>query len=242
MPNEAPGKPYPLVVIPHGGPIGIRDYANNDEMQHFFASQGIATLKVNYRGSGGFGKKFEELGKGQWGEKIEQDIHTVVQHVKEKYAIDAGKICALGGSYGGYSALMLTYLHPETYQCAVSVAGVMDLPLMFTSKDLSRDQEFFDIFADIVGDPRDNLTDLVKKSPLYLVDQIKRPFLIFQGMKDTIVRPEQALRMQQMLQMQDSDNQVIFFKDEGHSFKHINNEILYLAQALDFIKGVFAGK
>ena len=241
MPDEDAAQAHPLVVIPHGGPIGIRDYANNDTMQHFFASQGIATLKVNYRGSGGFGKKFEELGKGQWGEKIEQDIHTMVQHVKEKYAIDTGKICSLGGSYGGYSALMLTYLYPETYRCAISVAGVMDLPLMFTSKDLSRNTELFNKFAEIVGDPRNNITELVNKSPLYLVNQIKRPFLIFQGMEDTIVRPEQALRMQQMIQLNDSDNQVILFKDEGHSFKHANIEILYLAKSLDFIRNVFAG-
>ena len=60
----------PLIVIPHGGPIGIRDYAYETDIQHFYASQGFATLKINYRGSGGFGKKLKESGNLQWGEKL----------------------------------------------------------------------------------------------------------------------------------------------------------------------------
>ena len=236
MPTDDSGKKYPLVVIPHGGPIGVRDYANNDEMQHYFASQGVATLKVNYRGSSGFGKAFENLGKRQWGEKIEQDIYTVTDFVVKKYAINSKQICAMGGSYGGYSSMMLIHLYPEMFQCAVSMAGVMDLPLMFSSKDLSRNPSFYQKLTEVVGDPKTELKSLVDKSPLYLLDQIKKPFLLFHGMKDKRVRPEHAFRMQQMIQLNGQNNEIVFFEEEGHSFNRSSSVMYYLAKSLDFIK------
>ncbi len=236
MPKSTENQKIPLIVMPHGGPIGVRDFAHNNQMQHFFASQGIATLKVNYRGSSGYGKEFVEMGKQQWGEKIEQDIFTVTQYAIKKFAIDSNKICAMGGSYGGYSSLMLTYLYPETYLCAISFAGVMDLPLLFTSRDLSRDSEMQKAMSDIVGDPETEMEKLIAKSPLYLLDKMKNPLLLFQGLEDNRVRAEHAMRMQQLISLYKMDHEVVIFEDEGHSYSHENTVVLYLASSLKFIK------
>jgi len=236
MPDSSSNKKHPLVVMPHGGPIGVRDFAHNNEMQHFLASQGIATLKVNFRGSGGYGKEFKELGKQQWGEKIEQDIYTVTQYALNKYAIDSNKICAMGGSYGGYSSLMLTYLYPETYLCAISFAGVMDLPLLFTSRDLSRDEWMQELMTEIVGNPSTEIDKLINKSPLYLLEKMKKPLLLFQGLKDARVRVEHVLRMQQLISLYEMDHEVVIFEDEGHSYSQKNTVILYLSKSLEFIK------
>ncbi|MFC3195175.1 alpha/beta hydrolase family protein [Marinicella sediminis] len=225
----------PLVVIPHGGPIGVRDTAANDETQHFLASKGIASLKVNYRGSSGYGKEFIELGKQQWGEKIESDIHAVVLEAIEQYALDSNKVCAMGSSYGGYSAVMLTILYPDVYLCAISLHGVMDLPLLFGNQSLNKNDKFFEELAKIVGDPRTEMEKLMKKSPFYLADKISRPIKLFQGLKDNRVTVEHALRMQQMFTLFDMEADLTVLMNEGHSLKYLNSNIHFITETMKFL-------
>lgn len=229
-------KKHPLIVMPHGGPIGVRDYASNNDIQHFYASQGFATLKVNYRGSGGFGKNFLESGKKQWGNKIESDINQMVDHVINNFNISAQKICAMGASYGGYSAVMLSILFPQRYKCAVSHAGVMDLPLMFTSSDFRHNDKTIEAFKKIVGDPVEEYKALIDKSPVYLVDKITKPILLFQGAKDLRVTFEHSRRMKEMLDMFNKQSDLIVFTTEGHSFNDLESKIVYVARSLNFIK------
>ncbi len=226
----------PLVVMPHGGPIGIRDYADNDEVQHFFAAQGLATLKVNYRGSSGFGKAFEALGNGQWGEKIEADIHQLVQQAVQQHQLNGQQICAMGGSYGGYSALMLTLLYPETYQCAVSFAGVMDLPLLFTGISAANEQAYLAAMKKIVGDPHQDHAKLVAKSPFYLAQNISKPIKLFHGAHDDVVSLEQSLRMQQAMTVLGKEVDLTILNNESHDFEYFNSMIFYLAESLQFIQ------
>lgn len=236
LPEQQGTTQYPLVVMPHGGPIGVRDYAYNDTMQHFFAANGVASLKVNYRGSDGFGKNFSKLGKQQWGQKIEQDIYAAIQKTLADHPIDKSKICTLGGSYGGYSSIMMAYLYPDLIKCAVSIAGVMDLPLVFTAHALSEDQEEYQTLVEIIGDPKTDLTQLVEKSPLYLLDKIKQPLLFFQGVKDTRVTVEQIIRTQQIISLKKLDHDVILFDNEGHSLSQQANKLYFVSRSLDFIK------
>ena len=236
MPEKLKHSKVPLIVIPHGGPIGVRDYAYDTDIQHFYASQGFATLKVNYRGSGGFGKKFEESGNLQWGEKIEIDINTMVNHVIDKYQINADKICSMGASYGGYSAIMLTILYPDRYKCAVSLAGVMDIPLMFTTSDFKNDEEVLESFTEKVGDPETDLQKLIDKSPVYLTDKIRRPILLFHGKSDRRVTIEHSLRMKEILDVAQLPSELIILNNEGHSFNNKESEIVYIARSLQFIQ------
>lgn len=231
-----PAPDYPLVVMPHGGPIGVRDDASNDEMQHFFAAHGLATLKVNYRGSGGFGKTFETLGNGEWGEKIEADIHQMVQHVVDKYDLSSDKICAMGASYGGYSALMLTHLYPQTYQCAVSFAGVADLPLMFTGISASAIEEYHEVMKEIVGDPITDHQRLMDKSPFFLAERLSKPIKLFHGQLDDTVSLEQSLRLVQALHLLGHPVDLTIFEDEAHGRRYINTSVVYFAESLKFIQ------
>ncbi|MFK8010795.1 MAG: prolyl oligopeptidase family serine peptidase [Marinicellaceae bacterium] len=234
-PNNEATK-HPLIVMPHGGPIGVRDYASNSDIQHFFASQGYATLKVNYRGSIGFGKKFLESGKKQWGNKIESDINQMVDHVIDNFNISEKNICAMGASYGGYSAVMLSILYPGRYKCAVSHAGVMDLPLMFTSSDFRHNDKTVEAFKNIVGDPAKEYKTLIEKSPVYIANKITKPILLFHGAKDKRVTFEHSRRMKEILDMLNKQSDLIVFTTEGHSFNDLESKIVYVARSLDFIK------
>ena len=205
-------------------------------MQHFYASQGFATLKINYRGSSGYGKKFEESGNLQWGEKIEIDINTMVNHVVDNYQINAEKICSMGASYGGYSAIMLTILYPDRYKCAVSLAGVMDIPLMFTTSDFKYNKEILESFTKKVGDPETDLQKLINKSPVYLTDKILRPILMFHGIFDKRVTIEHSLRMKGIMDVAQLPAELIILKNEGHSLNNKESEIIYIARSLQFIQ------
>ena len=233
-PKGIHNKKSPLIVIPHGGPIGIRDIVYTNEVQHFFASHGYSSLKVNYRGSGGYGKKFEQLGYQQWGEEIESDINQVVTGILEKYNIDGGKICAMGSSYGGYSSIMLSILFPDRYKCAVSLAGVTDIPLMFTSSDFKDSEIILEKMKNIAGNPEVNMNELIQKSPVYLIDKIKRPILLFHGIHDKRVVLEHSFRLKDVMDIMNLESELVILKNEGHSMNHIESEVIYLGKSLDF--------
>jgi dipeptidyl aminopeptidase/acylaminoacyl peptidase len=224
-----------LIVMPHGGPIGVRSYGYFDSLSHLFASYGIAVLKINYRGSSGFGKKFQESGKKQWGNKIEKDINDVVSYVIEKFKLDDNKICSAGSSYGGYSALMLHINYPQRYKCISSMAGPTDLPLMFTSSDWNVNKESIKQMLEIVGDPHHDIEKLKTQSPLYNVKKIEAPVLLIHGTDDPRVSIEHSIRLEYVLNK--LNKPVEFIKIEGakHGFSLLEHQVLYATALLKFI-------
>src|SRR5690606_27453974 len=118
IPNGSEGKNLPLIVNPHGGPIGPRDNWGFSGETQLFASRGYAVLQVNYRGSGGYGKAFQGAGHMQWGEGIQNDIIDATNWVIEQGHADRERICIYGGSFGGYSALMSPIRAPGLFKCA----------------------------------------------------------------------------------------------------------------------------
>ncbi|MGH7867195.1 MAG: alpha/beta hydrolase family protein, partial [Candidatus Dormibacteraceae bacterium] len=129
MPRGKPQKDLPLILLPHGGPHNVRDYWGWDPEAQFLAYHGYAVLQVNYRGSGGYGLKFQSLGYRNWGTTMQDDLADAVQWVVQQGIADPKRICIYGGSYGGYAALENPIRYPQLYQCAVGYVGVYDLTL-----------------------------------------------------------------------------------------------------------------
>src|SRR6185437_2351634 len=125
-PGKAP-KDLPLIVLPHGGPAA-RDNLGFDPEPQAFASRGYAVLQPNFRGSTGYGVKFEDAGNGEWGRKMQTDLSDGIAHLAKLGIVDPRRVAIYGASYGGYAALAGAILDPPgTYRCAVDVAGVADL-------------------------------------------------------------------------------------------------------------------
>lgn len=202
---------HTLLVMPHGGPIGIREYDSFNPLAQYFASRGFSVLRINFRGSSGFGSEFEKAGVGQFGQLIEQDISDVVEQVRAQYTFK--NLCAMGSSYGGYSSMMLAIKHPDLYSCVVGSFGIYDLPLLFNSSNIDSIDEIRQSIENVVGKESDSLYEV---SPVYYAQEVKAPVLLFAGLNDDVAPAEHTRRMEYVLNKHDSNVQAIYYKKTGH--------------------------
>lgn len=126
-------KNLPVVVLPHGGPFGVLSATNSLEpWNQPLAEQGYVVIQPNYRGSGGYGKRFEQSGRepGGYGKRMQDDLNDILSHFGQAGVIDPGRACIMGWSYGGYAAARGAQRDPQVWKCAIAGAGVYDMPLM----------------------------------------------------------------------------------------------------------------
>lgn len=195
LPNH--GKPpYPTVIHPHGGP-GARDFDGFNYWIAYFTSRGYAVLRPNFRGSTGYGYEFANAQMKSWGLQMQDDITDATQWMIENGHADNKKICIVGGSYGGYAALMATVKTPDMFACAVSINGVSDLTYLERNSRYFLNHEFI---QNQIGDDSD---DLQARSPLYHADKIKTPVLLVHGEEDRSVHVKHSRRMAEALEDND---------------------------------------
>jgi dipeptidyl aminopeptidase/acylaminoacyl peptidase len=209
----------PLVVMPHGGPIGVADRLHFDPEVQFIASLGYAVLQVNFRGSEGYGRLFREAGHGQYGSGIEDDIDAAIQDVVARHPVDASRMCILGSSYGGYSALISSVRWPDRFRCAVSIAGLSDRLLFFTASDSVRSQAGRKIMIELMGDPREHRQSFLEASPLYQYRKLTVPVMLVHGREDLRVDFEHTRRLVRMLKLDGRTPVVLAFQHEGHGLE-----------------------
>jgi dipeptidyl aminopeptidase/acylaminoacyl peptidase len=217
LPNDLQEGGVPLIVMPHGGPIGVRDNKDYNPIVQYFASWGFAFLQVNYRGSSGYGRQFKEAGKKQWAQGIEDDIDAAVEHAIARPEIDGTRICIVGGSYGGFSALASVIRHKTRYRCAASLNGVTDVPFSFAGDDCADTEGCLEEFALIVGDPETELDKLIEISPAYHVDEIHTPVFVIYGTEDRRVDPDHSHRLLLMLETLGKEYESLEVKGASHS-------------------------
>lgn len=208
----------PLVVMPHGGPIGVADRLHFDRDVQFIASLGYAVLQVNFRGSDGYGRAFREAGRNQYGTGIEDDIDAALQAALAHHPLDSGRMCMLGSSYGGYSALVSSIRWPGRFRCAVSMSGVSDRLLFFTASDSARSAATRTQMERFIGDPRKDAEAMRATSPLYQIEQLTVPLMLVHGREDLRVDFEHTRRLVRMLNLAHRPPVVQAFPDEGHGF------------------------
>lgn len=205
----------PLVVMPHGGPIGVRDRWGWDADAQFLASRGYAVLQVNFRGSGGYGEAFRKSGYREWGGKMIDDLTDSVRALIASGTADAGRVCIYGGSYGGYAALMSAVREPGLYRCAVGYAGVYDLPLLFKESDVTAVSIGRRYWQDSIGkDP----SFLREQSPVQRLDSLRAAVLIVHGKQDPRAPYGQAKALREGLERRKLPYEWLVKDKEMHGF------------------------
>lgn len=207
------GGPHPLVVLPHGGPHGIRDIWEFDWEAQLLANRGYAVLQLNYRGSGGYGAEFQSAGYRQWGKSMQDDLTDATHWAIEQRIAQPDRICIYGASYGGYAALMGVIREPKLYRCAIGYAGIYDLELMLSSADIPTSRVGRDHLQLALGDDRE---DLHSRSPVYNASKIEVPALLIHGKADWRADFEQATRMKAALEKSQKQYEWMALRGEGH--------------------------
>ena len=223
LPKGREANNLPLIILPHGGPFGIRDQLRYDDEVQFLANRGYAVIQPNFRGSGGYGDDFYELGVGQVGRGMQDDLDDAMDWAVAKGIADKSRVCVVGGSYGGYAALWAVLRNPERYRCAASWAGVTDWDRM-----LRYDRRYLTNKAGrrwqnkIEGDDKD--FDLKDVSPYKLARNLRRPVLLAHGTDDSNVPIKQFDQMVKAAAKAPVKPETLRIVGEGHSFSRADSE------------------
>jgi dipeptidyl aminopeptidase/acylaminoacyl peptidase len=213
----ASGQRVPLVIMPHGGPFGIRDSWGFDPEVQFLASRGYAVLQVNFRGSGGYGRAFIDKGKAQWGRAMQDDLTDGVRWAIAQGIADPKRVAIYGASYGGFAALAGVTLTPEVYCCAVNYLGPTDLEITF--HDLGSDAYMhsgdFDYREEWVGPTKKYRQET---SPIRLIDRIRVPTFHAYGKNDPVVEFDHWTRLKRELKRLNKPFEFLVETDQGHGF------------------------
>ena len=132
--------------------------------------------------------------------------------------VDAERICIVGGSYGGFSALASIIRHRDRYRCAVTINGVTDVPLSFDSSDFADNEQTLKDFAEVVGNLETERDRLIGISPAYHVDRIRTPVYVIYGTEDRRVDPDHSHRLLLMLETLGKEHETLEVQGAGHAF------------------------
>ncbi|MEM6517130.1 MAG: S9 family peptidase [Bacteroidota bacterium] len=236
LPKEAiNGEKVPVIVNPHGGPQGIRDsWGFNPEAQ-LFASRGYATLQVNFRISGGYGREFLESGFKQIGRKAMDDVEDGLQFVVDQGWVDKDNAAIYGGSHGGYAVLRGLTKTPDLYACGVDYVGVSNIFTFFESFP-----EYWKPYKEIVkeiwydSDIPEEKAIMEEVSPVFHIDKIKKPLFVVQGANDPRVNIDESDQIVEGLRAKGVDVPYMVKYDEGHGFAKEENRIALYEAMMGF--------
>lgn len=232
LPPGGAMKNLPLVVMPHGGPHGVRDAWSYDPEVQLLASRGYAVLQVNFRGSSGRGETFTRLGHGQWSGAMQDDIADATRQLVGAGVADAKRICISGASFGAYSAMISSIRYPELYRCAVGYAGVYRLDRLFRSGDTSQSASNRRYFEMVIGRDADTLR---RESPASRAAELRQPVLLVHGQADWRTPPEQAEALRKALAESGNPPEWLMVPREGHGFARKPSRVAYYKAMLAFL-------
>ena len=227
---EGKDKNLPTIIFPHGGPIAADGEKGFDYWTSFFSNRGYAVVQMNFRGSTGYGFDFMKAGLGQWGGQMQKDVEDATYWAIKEGIADPDRICIVGGSYGGYAALMGAATS-DLYQCSVSFAGVSDLLYLLDGSRRYGGEETLRI---MLGDK--SRTELKEISPVNLADQIKIPVLLVQGDDDSRVLLKHGEAMRDALEEAGVDYIYIQQEDSDHFLTLKRNRLQFFEETEKFLK------
>jgi dipeptidyl aminopeptidase/acylaminoacyl peptidase len=212
-PPDAASRP-PLLVNVHGGPTGQALADWNPRVQRY-VNRGWAVLQPNHRGSTGYGVPYRRALEGHWGDREVADVAAGIRHaVKEGWG-DGARVAVMGGSAGGFTALLVAALHPELVSAVVALYPVTDL------LDLHATTHRFESGYNLrlVGPLPEAIDQYRSRSPIALASRMRAPTLLLHGAADRSVRPEQSEQLEHALRRAGVWVERHVYDREGHGWR-----------------------
>ncbi len=241
LPAGIPAKNLPMILLPHGGPWA-RDDWGWDSFGQMLANRGYAALRVNFRGSAGYGKSFMNAGNGQWGVgRMQHDLTDAVKWMVQKGYVDPKRVGILGGSYGGYAVLAGLAFTPDVYACGVDMSGIANLKTFFeTMPDFWKPIKRRWVLR--IGDAEHDEELNKKISPVHHADAIRSPLLIGHGVNDPRVKISESEQIAAAMRKRNIPVTLIAYPDEGHGFQRPQNILDFLGRAEEFLAKYLGGR
>jgi dipeptidyl aminopeptidase/acylaminoacyl peptidase len=228
------GEHPPLIIVSHGGPTAAASARLNLEVQ-YWTTRGFAVADVNYRGSTGYGRAYRQRLKGQWGIADVADCVYAAKYLTGRGDADTKRLIIRGRSAGGYTTLAALTFQPDVFRAGASYYGVGDLEL------LARDTHKFESrYLDTLIGPYPAMQDIYRaRSPIHFVDQLSCPLILFQGLDDRVVPPNQAEMMADAVRAKGLRVALLRFAGEQHGFRKRETIVRCLEAELFFYGDVF---
>jgi dipeptidyl aminopeptidase/acylaminoacyl peptidase len=227
-PRGAQGR-VPSIVYPHGGPTGQTVNGWNPLVQ-YLVSRGFAVLAPNFRGSTGYGSKFQWLNRNDWGGGDLQDVVHGANWLEENGI--SSSIGISGGSYGGYMTMIAITKAPQRWQAAANIFGIVNLVTMYQNSrpDMRLFQERN------IGSPQENPELYHDRSPINFIENIQCPVLILQGERDPRVPLAEAEQVRDRLEATGKPYEYVVYEHEGHGFARKEHQLDFMRRIADFLE------
>ena len=230
---DAPdGELPPLIIVIHGGPSAPAASGFSADIA-FFTSRGFAVVNTNYRGSTGFGRAYRQRLYGGWGAVDIADCEAAARHLIDSGKADPARILSRGGSAGGYTTLALASF-TSLLSAGASYYGISDLQMIAQDTDKLE----ADYAALLVGPWPDAQATFKARSPLYHSEKITCPLILFQGLEDPVVPPQQAKVLINSLNERNLPVAWEFYPGESHGFRKKTHIVKSLEEELSFYGAV----
>ena len=227
-----PSKKYPVALIVHGGPqVSMSNHFHYRWNPQFYAGAGYATVVVDFHGSPGYGQKFCDDIRGDWGGAPFEDIHKGLDAALAKYSyMDGTRVVALGASYGGYMVNWMAGQMPDRFRAFVCHDGNLDERFAYFDTE-----ELWFPEWEHHGTPWDNPEGYTKHNPIDHVGKWKTPMLVIHGGLDYRVVETQGFATFNTLQRRGIPSKFLYFPDENHWVLKPANSIQWHTEVLSWI-------
>lgn len=238
-----PDEAVPTLLWVHGGPWARDSYGYNT-IHQWMANRGYAVLSVNYRGSTGFGKDFTNAAVKEFAGKMHDDLIDAVDWAVDEGIAIEDKVAIGGGSYGGYATLTGVAFTPDTFACGVNIVGPSSLVTLIESFPEYWKPFLAGTWFRYVGDPADpeQREDLLSRSAITRIDDIKVPLLVGQGGNDPRVTKQEADQLVAAMEAKGLPVTYINYPDEGHGFQKPENRMSFFAAMEGFLGTCLGGR
>ncbi|WP_323846313.1 S9 family peptidase [Microbulbifer magnicolonia] len=231
LPVNKEAKNLPLIVLPHGGPHGPRDYWGYNKERIVFANAGYAVMHVNFRGSGGYGRDFEYDWYGHWGLEMQDDLTDATYWAIKSGIADKDRICIYGASYGGYASMMGVAKEPDLYKCGIGYVGVYDLNIFMNAGDVQLHEAGRKYQVEALGSTAEKRA---AQSPLQKADRIKVPVFLVQGMRDVRVHWDHYIAMRDALAERNHPLETLVAPRASHGAREHDSQKEIYCRMIDF--------